>query len=88
MKRVTEAEAKERLNEILDEAQREPLLIRGQDRDIAVIFSLGEYERLRTANVQAFLDLRSQVAAEAAANGLIEERLAELLANDEDSTRS
>jgi len=28
MKRVAEAEAKERLNEILDEAQREPLPVR------------------------------------------------------------
>lgn len=83
MKRVAEADAKKRLDEILDEAQREPLVIHRQERDIAVVLSLGEYERLRTANVQAFLDLRNQVAAEAALNGLSEPLLADLLRNDE-----
>jgi PHD/YefM family antitoxin component YafN of YafNO toxin-antitoxin module len=83
MKRVTEAEAKERLDEILDEAQREPLVIHRLERDMAVVLSIGEYERLRTANVQAFLDLRNQVAAEAALNGLSEQQLADLLRNDE-----
>ncbi len=42
-----------------------------------------DYERLRAVNIQAFLELRSQVAAEAAANGLTEERLNELLAHDD-----
>jgi antitoxin Phd len=83
MKRVAEAEAKERLDEILNEAQREPLVIYRQERDIAVVLSLGEYERLRTASVQAFLDLRNQVAAEAALNGFSEPLLADLLRNDE-----
>jgi hypothetical protein len=32
--------------------------------------------------IQAFQELRNQVAAEAAANGLTEERLNELLADD------
>ena len=44
---------------------------------------MADYERLRSGNIQAFLDLRSQVAAEAAANGLIEDRLNELLADDD-----
>ena len=83
MKRVTEAEARERLNEILDEVQRGPLLIRREGQDVAVVLSLGEYERLRAANVQAFLDLRNDVAAEAAVKGLSEEQLADLLRNDE-----
>ena len=39
--------------------------------------------RLRSGNIQAFLDLRNQVAAEAAANGLTEKRLNELLADDD-----
>ena len=72
-----------RLGAILDEAQREPIVIRRQDRDIAVVLSMADYERLRTGNIQAFLDLRNEVAARAAANGLTEERLAELLTTDE-----
>jgi len=40
------------------------------------------YERLRSANVAALLELRDEIAAEAAATGLTEERLAELLNDD------
>ena len=83
MKTVPATEAKNRLGAILDDAQREPIVIRRQDRDIAVVLSMADYERLRSGNIQAFLDLRNQVAAEAAANGLTEERLKKLLADDD-----
>jgi len=83
MKTVPATEAKNRLGAILDDAQREPIVIRRQDRDIAVVLSMADYERLRSGNIQAFLDLRDQVANEAAANGLTEERLNELLADDD-----
>lgn len=83
MKTVRATEAKNRLGAILDDAQREPIVIRRQDRDIAVVLSMADYERLRTGNIEAFLELRKQVAAEAAANGLTEERLNELLEGDD-----
>ena len=83
MKTVAATEAKNRLGAILDEAQREPVVIRRQDRDIAVVLSMADYERLRAGNLQAFLDLRNEVAAQAAASGLTDERLAELLTGDE-----
>jgi hypothetical protein len=35
---------------------------------------MSDYERLRTGNIQAFLDLRKEVAAQATACGLTEER--------------
>ena len=44
---------------------------------------MADYERMRPGNIQAFVDLRNQVAAEAAANGLTAERLNELLADDD-----
>lgn len=84
MKTVAATEAKNRLGAILDAAQREPIVIRRQDRDIAVVLSMADYDRLRSANIRAFLDLRNEVAAEAAKAGLTEERLAELL-NDDDA---
>ena len=83
MKSVAATEAKNRLGAILDEAQREPIVIRRQDRDIAVVLSMADYERLRTGNVQAFLELRNEVAAQAAKNGLTNKRLAKLLTRDE-----
>lgn len=84
MKTVAATEAKNRLGAILDAAQREPIVIRRQDRDIAVVLSMADYDRLRSANVRAFLDLRNEVAAEAAKAGLTDDRLAELL-NDDDA---
>lgn len=82
MKTVAATEAKNRLGAILDDAQREPIVIRRQDRDIAVVLSMADYERLRNGNIQAFLDLRNEVAAQAAAAGLSEARLNALLEND------
>lgn len=83
MKTVAATEAKNRLGAILDAAQREPIVIRRQDRDIAVLLSIADYDRLRSANVRAFVELRNEVAGEAAKAGLTEERLAELLADDD-----
>ncbi|MPY89045.1 MAG: type II toxin-antitoxin system prevent-host-death family antitoxin [Luteitalea sp.] len=83
MKAVAATEVKNRLGAILDAAQREPIVIRRQDRDIAVVLSMADYDRLRSANARAFLDLRNEVATEAAKAGLTEERLAELLSDDD-----
>jgi prevent-host-death family protein len=82
MKTIPATEAKNRFGAILDAAQREPIVIRRQDRDIAVVLSMADYERLRSANIRAFLDLRDEVAAEAAKAGLTEERLSEFLSDD------
>jgi prevent-host-death family protein len=75
MKTVAATEAKNRLGAILDEAQREPIVIRRQDRDVAVVLSMADYERLRQGNVQAFIDLRDQIAADAREAGLTAARL-------------
>ncbi|HEX5421881.1 MAG TPA: type II toxin-antitoxin system Phd/YefM family antitoxin [Gammaproteobacteria bacterium] len=83
MKSVAATEAKNRLGAILDEAQHEPIVIRRQDRDIAVVISMADYERLRSGNVRAFLELRNEIADEAAAAGLTEGKLADLLSDDE-----
>jgi prevent-host-death family protein len=83
MKTIPATEAKNRFGAILDAAQREPIVIRRQDRDIAVVLSMADYERLRSANIRALLDLRDEVAAEAAKAGLTEERLSELLSDDD-----
>ena len=82
MKRVPATEAKNRFGAILDDAQREPVVIRRQDRDIAVVLSMADYERLRSGNATAFLELRRTVAAEAEAAGLTERVLGELLSDD------
>jgi prevent-host-death family protein len=84
MKRVAATEAKNRLGAILDDAQREPIVIRRQDRDIAVVLSMADYERLHSGNIEAFVELRRAVAAQAAASGLTPDTLARLLRDDGD----
>ena len=51
MKTVSATDAKQRLAALLDAAQREPVLIRRQNRDVAVIMSAQEYERIRRINI-------------------------------------
>jgi PHD/YefM family antitoxin component YafN of YafNO toxin-antitoxin module len=79
VKTIGAAEARVRFETVLDESQRAPVVIRDQDRDVAVVLSIVEYERLRGGAVQAFLDLRNEVAHEAGAAGLTQERLSDLL---------
>jgi prevent-host-death family protein len=82
MKTIAAAEAENRFGAVLDEAQKEPVIIRRQEKDVAVVLSISEYERLRTGSIRTFLDLRNAVAGQAAANGLTEERLADLLSDE------
>jgi PHD/YefM family antitoxin component YafN of YafNO toxin-antitoxin module len=82
MKTISAAEARARFETVLDESQRAPVVIRDQDCDVAVVLSIVDYERLRGGAVQAFLDLRNEVAREAGATGLTQDRLSDLLDDD------
>ena len=82
MRKVAATEAKNRLGAILDEAQREPIIIQRQDRDIAVVVSMAEFERLRAGNIKAFFEARQKLADEAKARGLTAKRLQALLADE------
>ena len=62
MKSIDEAEAQVHLHEILEEAQRQPIVIRRQGKDVAAIVSMTDYERLRLANIESLIDLRNEVA--------------------------
>jgi prevent-host-death family protein len=83
MRTVSATEAKQRLAALLDAAQREPVMIRRQKRDIAVLLSAQEYERLRGINVAEFQRFCDRVADEARARGLTEEALSEILSNED-----
>ena len=81
MKTVSATDAKQRLAALLDAAQREPILIRRQNRDVAVIMSAEEYERIRGAENDEFEKFCDRVGAEAVKRGLTEEILADILKN-------
>jgi prevent-host-death family protein len=79
MKTVSATDAKQRLAALLDAAQREPVLIRRQNRDVAVIMSAEEYERIRGIYNDEFEKFCDKVSADAAKRGLTEEILADIL---------
>ena len=82
MKTVSASEAKQRLAAVIDAAARQPVVIRRQKRDVAVVVSMREYERLVRLNVPELQQFCDKVGAGAKAAGLSEEKLDELLADD------
>ena len=54
MRTVSATEAKQGLAGVLDLAAHEPVVIRRQKRDVAVVLSMKEYERLTRLNVAEF----------------------------------
>ncbi|WP_376694321.1 type II toxin-antitoxin system Phd/YefM family antitoxin [Wenzhouxiangella sp. EGI_FJ10409] len=82
MKHVSSTEAKQRFAAILDAAQHEPVTIRRQNREVAVVLSTREYERLHGLNVQEFENFCDAMAQAARKRGLTEDDLEKLLADD------
>ena len=79
MKTVSATEAKQALSAVLDAAQREPVVIRRQKRNIAVVLSMAEYEKMRSLNIEAFQHFCDRLGAKARARGLTEAKFKKLL---------
>lgn len=82
MKTISASEAKQKLAAVIDAAAQEPVVIRRQKRDVAVVLSMREYERLVRLNVSEFQQFCDKVGRGAKAAGLTQEKLDELLADD------
>lgn len=79
MESFSATEAKQRFSAVLDAAQRRPVVIRKQQRDVAVVMSYQEYEKLRRLNINEFQRFCDEIGKRAAARGMTEEKLNELL---------
>lgn len=82
MRTVAATEAKQRFAAIIDAAQREPIMIQRQNRDVAVVISPEDYERFRAYKVEELNRLCEEVGRQAKEAGLTEEILEQLLADD------
>jgi prevent-host-death family protein len=82
MQIVSATEAKQTFAAVIDKAQREPVIIRKQNRDVAVIMSMEDYQRLTMANIQEFQQFRENMGRKAQERGLTEDKLNELLTTD------
>ena len=87
MRHMSATEAKQRLAALLDRAQHEPIVIRRQKRDVAVVLSPREYDHLRALNVADFQQFCDRVASQAAARGLTEGKLARLITHEAPKAR-
>jgi type IV pilus biogenesis protein CpaD/CtpE len=82
MRYVSATEAKQGMAALLDAAQREPVVIRRQQRDVAVVLSMQAYERLTGSNVAEFRRFCDRIGEQARARGLTEDKLAEILGSE------
>lgn len=80
MRYMSATDAEQGFAAALDAAQRAPVVVRREERDVAVLMSMAEYERLTRANVDRFQRFCDMVGERATARGLTDEKLNELLA--------
>lgn len=69
--------------DIIEAAQREPVIIQRQKRDVAVVMSMDEYERLVKLNVAEFRRISDRVGAKAREAGMSDEVLQALLCSED-----
>lgn len=76
---MTVKEARDSFDRMLEAAKREGVVLRDDQADVAMVLSPEEYARFRQRRVEGLEKAMRELAAEAAANGLTEDKLAELL---------
>ena len=82
MQTYTANEAKTRFGEFLDRVQREPVRVMRHDRVVGVMVSAEDYEAMRTFYADRLRKTLREAAAAAAAAGMTEEILEQLLADE------
>jgi len=83
MRYISATEAKQNFAAMLDAAQQGPVVIRRQSRDQAVLISPQDYDRLRGIAIAELEALCARVGAQAAARGLTQEKLDDILRDDD-----
>jgi prevent-host-death family protein len=74
--------AKQNFAALIDAAQREPVRIQRHERDVAVLVSAEEWEKVHKMRVEELLRLSEENGRYAASQGMTDELLAELLADE------
>lgn len=82
MRTYTANEAKTRFGEFIDDAQRAPVRVMRRDRVVGVMVSAQDYEAMRAFYADRLTHTMDRVSQGAAAAGLTEAKLAELLADE------
>lgn len=83
MRTMSASEARQEFAQVIDATRHGPVVIRRQKRDVAVVMSMEEYERLVRLNVTEFQRFSDRVGAKAQQAGMTDKVLHDLL-NGED----
>jgi antitoxin Phd len=83
MQTVSATHAKQNFAALLDQSQREPVRIQRHERDVAVLVSAEEYEKIHQLRVQELLRFTEETSRYAESQGMTEEVLEKLLAEKE-----
>jgi len=78
---VSATHAKQNFAALLDQAQREPVRIQRHERDVAVLVSAEEYEKIQQLRVKELLRFTEETSKYAEAQGMTDELLEQLLAD-------
>ena len=82
MEYISATDAKQTFSVLLEKAQREPVIITKQTREVAIMLSLPEYERLTQLNLEEFQNFRKEIAKKAKKRGLTPSILKTLLKDE------
>jgi len=82
MQTFTANEAKTRFGEMIDRVQREPVQVTRRNRVVGVMVSAEDYQGMRAFYVGRLQRTLQQTAEHAAAQGLTDEKLEQLLADE------
>jgi prevent-host-death family protein len=82
MTSVSATQAKQQFAALLDAAQRGPVRIQRHERDVAVLVSAEEWEKVHKMRVEELIRLSEENGRYAESQGMTDELLAELLADE------
>jgi antitoxin Phd_YefM of type II toxin-antitoxin system len=83
MKVMTIAEAQAAFDKVLESLVEDSVVLKRGDDDVAAVILIEDYDKLRRLKVEELLSLCERVGRQAESRGLSEEKLAELLRNDD-----
>ncbi len=81
MQFISSSDAKQSFGAAIDAAQRAPIVIRRQNRDVAVLLSVAEFNKLRGLRLDVLDRISTEIAAEAKSRGFSESDLEALIAD-------
>jgi prevent-host-death family protein len=82
MQYISASNARAAFSDVIAKAQKEPVMIQRQHKNVAVMISSEEYEKLRRVRTRELDDLCRRASAYAKKQGLSEKKLAALLADE------